>query len=89
MCSHKIFYSTVSAAYNGHLVLKTCPEDWWFCMTQKVALAIDENANEPDVREFFVHHEGMKTLTVSVWPSIYGMDYKWIFDQMVVEIEKI
>ena len=63
----EVFYNTdVSAANNGHLVLKTCPERWWFCMTQRVALAIDENPNEPDVREFFVQHKGKKTLTVSV-----------------------
>ena len=29
-----------------------------------------------------------RTLTVSVEPSIYGVDYKWFFDQMVAEIEK-
>jgi len=84
----KGFFSTVAKAYNNHWVLKTSPEDWWFCITQKVAKAIDKNAKKPEVRKFFVEHEGKKTLTVVVGPSIYGVDYSWFFDQMANEIEK-
>ena len=88
LSSNNGFYSTVTVAYNGHFVLKPCPEDWWFCITQKVALAIDENAKNPDVRSFFVKHEDKKVLTVRVGPSIYGVNYSWFFDQMAEQIEK-
>eukprot|EP00092_Neocalanus_flemingeri_P054464 GFUD01064139.1.p1 GENE.GFUD01064139.1~~GFUD01064139.1.p1 ORF type:complete len:365 (+),score=90.31 GFUD01064139.1:146-1240(+) len=84
----KGFYSTVLKAYNNHWVLKTSPEDWWFCITQKIAMAIDKNAKKTEVRQFFVEHEGKKTLTVSVGSSIYGVNYSWFFDQMAKEIEK-
>ena len=87
-CGNQGFYSTVSKAYNHHYVLKTCPEDWWFCITQKVGLAIDDNANKDEVRKFFVQHEGKKTLTVQVGSGIYGVNYSWFFDQMVKEIER-
>jgi len=84
----KGFFSTVIEAYNNHWVLKTSPEDWWFCITHKVAKAIDKHANTPEVRKFFVQHEGKKDLTVTVGPSIYGVDYSWFFTQMAGEIEK-
>merc|ERR1719427_420995 len=84
----KGFFSTVLQAYNNHWVLKTSPEDWWFCITHKVAKAIDKHAKKPEVRKFFVEHEGKKDLTVQVGPSIYGVDYSWFFNQMANEIEK-
>jgi len=83
----KGFFSAVVKAYNNHWILKTSPEDWWFCISQKVAKAIDKNATKPEVRQFFVDHEGKKTLTVGVGPSIYGVNYSWFFDQMAKEIE--
>jgi len=81
-------FATLLSSYNNHWVLKTCPEDWWITITQKIAVAIDKNANHPDVRPFFVSHEGKKTLTVQVGPSIYGVDYEWFFKQMRSQISK-
>ena len=43
-------FATLLASYNNHWVLKTCPEDWWIAITQKIAVAIDKKANHPDVR---------------------------------------
>ena len=51
-------------------------------------MAIDENAEDPSVRQFFVSHEGKKTLTVEVGPSIYGVDYEWFFQQMTGQISE-
>jgi len=81
-------FATLLSSYDNHWVLKTCPEDWWITITQKIAVAIDKNANHPDVRQFFVSHEGKKTLTVAVGPSIYGVDYEWFFKQMRSQISK-
>jgi len=72
--SNKGFFSTILAAYNSHMILKTCPEDWWFTISQKVAKTIDTHADHEDVRKFFVPHEGKKQLTVNVGPSIYGVN---------------
>jgi len=81
-------FAALLCSYNNHWVLKTCPEDWWITISQKIAMAIDKNANHPDVRQFFVSHEGKKTLTVEVGPSIYGVDYEWFFKQMRSQISK-
>ena len=29
------FYSAIKLAYNYHFVLNTCPEDWWYCISQQ------------------------------------------------------
>ncbi len=76
------FFETVLAAYNNHWALRTCPEDWWYCIVQKVARAVDDNSKSDNVRKFFVDHDGKKKLTVEVGPTIYGVDYSWFFDQM-------
>ena len=34
-----------------------------------------------ETRKFFVQHEGKKEITVKTGPSIYGIDYAWLFDQ--------
>ena len=44
-------------------------------------MTIDREADHPSVRPFFVNHEGKKTLTVDVGPSIYGVDYEWFFKE--------
>jgi len=85
---NKGLFATILDAYNNHWILKTSPEDWWFTISQKVAMTIDENAEEPEVRRFFVSHEGKKELIVEVGPSIYGVDYDWFFKSMTAEIEK-
>jgi len=76
------FFNTISTAYNEHYILKTCPEDWWFCITQKIALAIDANAKKPEVRRFFVSHEGKKQIKVHAGAGVYETNYSWFFDQM-------
>jgi len=81
-------FSTIMDCYNHHFNLRTGPEDWWYTIIQTVALAIDNNAKSPEVRKFFVQHEGKKTLTVIVGPTIYGVDYSWFFDQMAKKIEE-
>ena len=86
--SNKGFFSTILAAYNSHMILKTCPEDWWFTISQKVAKTIDTHADHEDVRKFFVPHEGKKQLTVNVGPSIYGVNYDWFFNAMTEQITK-
>ena len=58
--------STVLHAYNEHLTLRTGPDDWWATIITTVSLAIDDNAKEDEVRQFFVAHEGKKTLSVRV-----------------------
>ena len=80
--------SSVLDAYNGHFNLRTGPEDWWYTIIQTVALAIDDNADKTEVRNFFVQHEGKKTLTVTTGPSIYGVNYDWFFEQMSDQIAK-
>ena len=60
--------SSVLEAYNAHFNLRTGPEDWWYTIIQTVAVAIDDNANKNEVRNFFVQHEGKKSLTVGSWP---------------------
>ena len=59
---------------------------WWYTIIQTVALAIDNNANKSEVRNFFVQHEGKKTLTITTGPSIYGVNYDWFFEQMSDQI---
>ena len=84
------FFETVFCCYNNHWVLKTCPEDWWISITQKISIAIDAKANHPKVRPFFVSHEGKKKLTVDCthYGSIYNVDYDWFFKTMTTEISK-
>ena len=78
------FFTAVYEAYNNHWALRTTPEDWWFTVIRTVALAIDENAKKPQVRNFFVNHEGKKELRVNVRPGTlpHHIDYSNFFDQM-------
>lgn len=80
------FFDTVMEAYNNHYSLRTCADDWWYTIIRKIAVAIDENSKSDKVRKFFVSHEGKKTLTVEVGPSVYGVDYSWFLDQMTQQI---
>jgi len=80
--------STVLDAYNNHFILRTGPDDWWATIITTVSLAIDDNAKKTSVRDFFVAHQGQKTLSVKVGPSIYGVDYSWFFDQMSQKIRE-
>jgi len=82
------FFSAVYECYNNHCTLRTSPEDWWYSIIYKVALAIDKHSTNETVRKFFVSHEGKKRLTVVVGPSIYGVDYAWFLDQMTKQIRE-
>ena len=75
----KGFLSVIMAAYNNHWVLRTRPEDWWTSIAQTIAIKIDKVAKEDLVRQFFVSHEGKKTLTVLIGPSISGIDDEYCF----------
>jgi len=80
--------STVLDAYNNHFILRTGPDDWWATIITTISLAIDDNAKERVVRDFFVAHEGKKELSVKVGPSVYGVDYSWFFNQMSQKIKE-
>ena len=84
------FFTAVYEAYNNHWALRTTPEDWWFTIIRTVALAIDENAKSPKVRDFFVNHDGKKELRVDVAPGTlpHHVDYSSFFDQMTNLIDK-
>jgi len=81
------FLSTVHEAYSKHYNLRSGPEDWWYCIIQTVALAIDKNSKKDEVRNFFVQHEGKKTLKIDV-STVVNIDYTWFFDQMSKQIAK-
>ena len=51
-------FASVVTAYNKHCNLRTSPEDWWFVVARRVAIAIDQNSNKEKVRKMFVEHEG-------------------------------
>jgi len=82
------FFSTILESYNNHWALRTSPEDWWYSIIYKIAIAIDQHSTNEKVRKFFVSHEGKKKLTVTVGPSIYGVDYAWFLDSMTRQIEE-
>ena len=81
------FFSTILACYNNHWVLRTCADDWWNVIVRNVAQAIDDNGEKNKVRNFFVEHEGKKTITIIV-ASLASMDYSWLFDQFSKGIRK-
>ena len=78
------FFTAVYECYNNHWTLRTTPDDWWFTIIRTVALAIDENAGNRRVRNFFVNHAGKKELRVNVAPGTlpHNVDYSSFFDQM-------
>ena len=83
--------STVYEAYSNHFNLRTGPEDWWYTIIQTVALVIDRNSKSDEVRNFFVQHEGKKTLEVIVAAGpfkVEDLDYSWLFDQFSQKIEE-
>ena len=83
----KGLFSTILAAYNNHWVLKTRPEDWWTTISQIIAIRIDKKANDTAVREFFVSHEGKKTLTVGI-RRIGDIDSERFFNEMISQITR-
>ena len=83
--------STVYESYNRHYNLRTGPEDWWYTIIQTVALAIDNNSKNNQVRKFVVQHEGKKELEVIVGRgelNVEHIDYSWSFNQFSEKIEE-
>jgi len=77
------FFSAILACYNNHWVLRTSPDDWWNVIVRNVAQTIDEIGERKEVRNFFVEHQGKKTIDV-VLPenmSLAETDYNWLFEQ--------
>lgn len=77
------FFESVQMAYNNHYNLRTSADDWWFCVIRRVAVAIDRNCANPNVRKTFVDHEGKKDLVVEVpnWP-LTEVNYSSFFDNI-------
>ena len=75
------FFSAILACYNNHWVLKTSPDDWWNCIVRNVAQHIDEHGDKNKVRDFFVDHEGKKSIEIELPEKIDLIDYSWLFDQ--------
>jgi len=75
------FFSTILACYNNHWVLRTSPDDWWNVIVKVVANAVDTNGNDTPVRNFFVDHQGKKTIAVILPDQLDNVDYSWLFHQ--------
>ena len=82
----KGFFNTILSAYAHHWDLRTSPDDWWYTIVRRVALAIDNNSKKDSVRDFFVDHEGKKELRVELGQSLYTADYTWFFQQMTNQV---
>ena len=75
------FFSAILACYNNHWVLKTSPDDWWNVIARNVAQHVDENGDKNKVRDFFVDHEGKKTIAIALPGRLDQVEYDWLFDQ--------
>jgi len=77
------FFSAILACYNNHWVLKTSPDDWWNVIVRNVAQAVDDKGEKAEIREYFVAHEGKKSIDIRVGPpgSLPNVDYSWLFNQ--------
>ena len=82
-------FAAVFTAYSHHYKLRTSPDDWWFCVIKQVAEAIDRSAQQESVRKMFVNHEGKRSIEVAVDdPTIYTVNYSWLFDQIAKGIKE-
>ena len=82
-------FAAIFTAYSHHYKLRTSPDDWWFCVIKQVAEAIDRSAQQESVRKMFVDHEGKRSIEVTVDdPTIYTVNYSWLFDQMAEGIKE-
>ena len=75
------FFSAVLACYNNHWVLRTSPDDWWNVIVRNIAQAIDKNGEKNKVRDFYVKHQGKKTIEVKLPGSLSSIDYSSLFNQ--------
>jgi hypothetical protein len=69
-------FNSVLTAYNKHWKLRISPEDWWFVVARRVAIAIDKNSKKEAVRKMFVEHEG-KCRCYSQGRHQRGMGWGW------------
>ena len=75
------FFSAILACYNNHWVLKTSPDDWWNVIARNVAQHVDENGEKNKVRDFFVDHQGKKTIEIFLPGRLDQIEYDWLFEQ--------
>ena len=75
------FFSAILACYNNHWVLKTCPDDWWNVIARNVAQHVDNNGDKNKVRDFFVDHQGKKTIDIVLPGRLDQIEYDWLFEQ--------
>ena len=80
------FFSAILACYNNHWVLKTSPDDWWNVIARNVAQHVDENGEKNKVRDFFVDHQGKKTIEIFLPGRLDQIEYDWLFNQFSAAI---
>ena len=81
-------FSTVLACYNNHWTLKIGPEDMWNVVTQTLVYAVNDHANEDEVRRKFVDHEGQKRLDISVGPTLENLKCEFLINEFSSAIKK-
>ncbi|CAL4186922.1 unnamed protein product, partial [Meganyctiphanes norvegica] len=80
--------STILTCYNNHWALRTGPEDWWTVVIRRIVQAMDEHGEVPQVRNYFVAHEGKKQLEVIVGRNLSNSDYSWLFLQFSDKVKE-
>ena len=82
-------FAAIFTAYSHHYKLRTSPDDWWFCVIKEIAEAIERSAQQESARKMFVDHEGKRNIEVAVDdPTIYRVNYSWLFDQITKGIKE-
>ena len=89
MAGNTGLFSSILAAYNNHWPLRTCPDDWWFCLTRRIAIALDKNNDKESVKNFFVDHQDFKDIEVEVLDETFKtVKESWLLDQMTKAMHK-
>ncbi|KAI0690420.1 hypothetical protein C8T65DRAFT_98399 [Cerioporus squamosus] len=78
------FVEAVLTAYKKHHHLKIRPDDVWTSILIQLNFYI--NAHAEELREYFVAHQGKKTLTVSAVGTRYTVDFGDMARQMTLKI---
>ena len=80
--------STIYEAYGRHFILRTSPDDWWYTITQTIALAIESNSFNEKVRRFFVDFYGKQNIRIIVNAPLIleNVDYKRLFEEFTQSI---
>ena len=83
MAGNTGLFSSILAAYNNHWPLRTCPEDWWFCVTRRIAIAVDKHNDKESVQKFFVDHQDFKDIIVDVPDkNLRDVKHSWFLEEM-------